>query len=171
MIDAQSGEDGWIVPLAVTAALFDDPAASETAYRAVKPLAETRGRVRRRVIRYGGRRPARSGRPGAARPPTVCFAAALDALPRIGASPAVQEAVSAFAARYVDQGRCPADDLPDPCRALGGSLSHHRLDHRLGHDRRSTACAPAFGALTARDRPAPSPAASTTLTSPPSTPH
>src|SRR5262249_9095537 len=40
MIDAQPGEDGWIVPLAVATALFDDPQAAETAYRTVKPLAE-----------------------------------------------------------------------------------------------------------------------------------
>ena len=40
MIDAQPGDDGWIVPLAVTTALFDDPEAAETAYRVVKPLAE-----------------------------------------------------------------------------------------------------------------------------------
>ena len=43
MIDAQPGEDGWIVPLAVTAALFDDPEAAETVYRTVKPLAERAG--------------------------------------------------------------------------------------------------------------------------------
>ena len=43
MIDAQPGDDGWIVPLAVTTALFDDPEAAETAYRAVKPLAERAG--------------------------------------------------------------------------------------------------------------------------------
>ncbi|KOG85757.1 glutamate--cysteine ligase, partial [Streptomyces varsoviensis] len=43
MIDAQPGDDGWLVPLAVTAALFDDPVAAETAYRAVKPLADTAG--------------------------------------------------------------------------------------------------------------------------------
>ncbi|OQR63979.1 ergothioneine biosynthesis glutamate--cysteine ligase EgtA, partial [Streptomyces maremycinicus] len=40
MIDAQPGDDGWIVPLAVTTALFDDPEAAESVYRAVKPLAE-----------------------------------------------------------------------------------------------------------------------------------
>ncbi|MGO4758936.1 glutamate-cysteine ligase family protein, partial [Streptomyces sp. 2MCAF27] len=43
MIDAQRGDDGWIVPLAVTVALFDDPEATETVYRVVKPLAETAG--------------------------------------------------------------------------------------------------------------------------------
>jgi glutamate--cysteine ligase len=130
MIDAQSGEDGWIVPLAVTTALFDDPAASETAYRAVKPLKETAG------PRPAPRNPlwANAARSGLADPElrtaaTVCFDAALDALPRIGASTAVQKAVSAFAARYVDQGRCPADDLTDPGRALDLSLDH-RLDHQ-----------------------------------------
>lgn len=43
MIDAQHGADGWLVPLAVTTALFDDPEAAETVYRTVKPLAETAG--------------------------------------------------------------------------------------------------------------------------------
>ncbi|NEE24389.1 ergothioneine biosynthesis glutamate--cysteine ligase EgtA, partial [Streptomyces sp. SID7982] len=43
MIDAQSGPDGWLVPLAVATALFDDPEAAETVYRAVKPLAEIAG--------------------------------------------------------------------------------------------------------------------------------
>ncbi|GAA4938661.1 hypothetical protein GCM10023238_00440 [Streptomyces heliomycini] len=33
MIDAHARDDGWIVPLAVVAALFDDPEAAETAYR------------------------------------------------------------------------------------------------------------------------------------------
>ncbi|WP_405774504.1 ergothioneine biosynthesis glutamate--cysteine ligase EgtA [Streptomyces sp. NBC_00859] len=115
MIDAQPGEDGWVVPLAVTAALFDDPAAAETVYRAVKPLAETAGRAR------APRNPlwetaARSGLadPELRAAATVCFSAALEALPRLGASAAVQEAVAAFADRYVARGRCPADDLLDP---------------------------------------------------------
>ncbi|MEV0504666.1 ergothioneine biosynthesis glutamate--cysteine ligase EgtA, partial [Streptomyces spectabilis] len=43
MVDAQSGADGWVVPLAVTMALFDDAQAAETAYRTVKPLAERAG--------------------------------------------------------------------------------------------------------------------------------
>lgn len=115
MIDAQSGEDGWLVPLAVTAALFDDAEAAETVYRAVKPLAE-----------YGGSLPAprnplwaNAARHGLADPElhaaaVTAFAVALEALPRIGASDAVRDAVAAFNERHVLRGRCPADDLRIP---------------------------------------------------------
>lgn len=115
MIDAQSGPDGWIVPLAVVSALFDDPEAAETVYRTVKPLAE-----------YAGALPApnnplwvNAARRGLADPElrntaVSCFATALDALPRMGASPEVCDAVAAFQERYVAQGRCPADDLRIP---------------------------------------------------------
>ncbi|MDI9883420.1 ergothioneine biosynthesis glutamate--cysteine ligase EgtA [Streptomyces sp. HNM0645] len=112
MIDAQPGEAGWMVPLAVTMALFDDPEAAETAYRTVKPLAETAG------TRPAPRNPlwesaARNGLTdpelhGAA---VSCFAVALEALPRLGASQAVQDAVAAFHDRHVLPGRCPADDF------------------------------------------------------------
>lgn len=122
MIDAQSGDDGWTVPLAVTTALFDDPAAAETVYRAVKPLAETAGRAR------APRNPLweAAARSGLADPElrtvaALCFAAAQEALPRLGASTAVQDAVAAFTDRYVARGRCPADDLLDP---------DHGKDHR-----------------------------------------
>ncbi|WP_221356870.1 ergothioneine biosynthesis glutamate--cysteine ligase EgtA [Streptomyces beigongshangae] len=118
MIDAQPGEDGWIVPLAVAAALFDDPEAAETAYRAVKPLAERAGSVPapRNALWTTA---ARSGLadPELREAATVCFAAAAEALPRIGASAGVRRAVAEFTDRYVARGRCPADDLLD------------RLDH------------------------------------------
>jgi glutamate--cysteine ligase len=112
MIDAQPGEDGWIVPLAVTVALFEDPEAAEIAYRTVKPLAERAGSV-----------PApcnplwvAAARSGLADPElrdaaVVCFGAAAEALPRIGATADVLEAVARFTDRYVSRGRCPADDL------------------------------------------------------------
>ncbi|GGZ83764.1 ergothioneine biosynthesis glutamate--cysteine ligase EgtA [Streptomyces echinoruber] len=112
MIDAQPGEDGWIVPLAVTAALFDDPEAAETAYRAVKPLAE-----RTRAL------PAPhnplwldAARRGLADPElhevaVACFTAALAALPRLGATTQVTDLVAAHLERSVRPGRCPADDL------------------------------------------------------------
>ncbi|MEU2052403.1 ergothioneine biosynthesis glutamate--cysteine ligase EgtA [Streptomyces bungoensis] len=114
MIDAQPGEDGWIVPLAVTAALFDDPEAAESAHRAVKPLAE-------RALKL----PAPhnplwidAARRGLADPElrdaaVACFAAALEALPRLGATSAVLDAVAEYADRHVVRGRCPADDLLD----------------------------------------------------------
>ncbi|MEU5186324.1 ergothioneine biosynthesis glutamate--cysteine ligase EgtA [Streptomyces klenkii] len=114
MIDAQPGEDGWVVPLAVTAALFDDPVAAETSYRAVKALADTAGQepaprnaLWRNASRLGLADP--ELRSAAA----VCFAAAREALPRLGATPRVLAAVDAFTGQYVDRGRCPADDLLD----------------------------------------------------------
>jgi glutamate--cysteine ligase len=122
MIDAQRGDDGWIVPLAVTTALFDDPEASETAYRAVKPLTErTGGRpaphnpLWRDAARLGLTDPElREAAAG-------CFAAALGALPRLGADARVTAAVTAYVERYVARGRCPADDLLDEYRKDAGS--------------------------------------------------
>ena len=115
MIDAQPGENGWIVPLAVTTALFDDPEAAETVYRTVKSLAETAGALPApgnllwvNAARYG------LGDPELHTAAISCFATALEALPRVGATPAVQAAVAAFNDRYVLPGRCPADDLRAP---------------------------------------------------------
>ncbi|MEU3275816.1 ergothioneine biosynthesis glutamate--cysteine ligase EgtA [Streptomyces antibioticus] len=117
MIDAQSGEDGWTVPVAVTTALFDDPQAAETAYRAVKPLAERAGPL------PAPHNPlwidaARDGLtdPELREAAEVCFAAALEALPRIGAGPALVDAVTAYRDRYVLAGRTPADDQLDRLR-------------------------------------------------------
>ena len=130
MIDAQPGDDGWIVPLAVTTALFDDPAAAETAYRTVKPLAE------RALFLPAPCNPlwVSATRDGLTDPElheaaVICFAAAAAALPRLGASAAVQGAVAEFTDRYVARGRCPADDL---------LLRFHRKDSRSdGKDIRS----------------------------------
>ena len=113
MIDAQPGDDGWIVPLAVTTALFDDPEAAERAYRAVKPLTE-------RAHAPAPHNPLwlTAAREGLTDPELhavalACFTAALDALPRLGAGPAVIDAVADYHARYIVPGRCPADDLLD----------------------------------------------------------
>jgi glutamate--cysteine ligase len=114
MIDAQPGPDGWIVPLAVAAALFDDADASETAFRAVKPLADAAG------SQPPPRNPLWRGaaRDGLADPElhstaVTCFRAAQEALPRLGADDAVRTAVADFTERYVLRGRCPADDVLD----------------------------------------------------------
>lgn len=114
MIDAQPGEDGWIVPLAVTTALFEDPEASETAYRVVKPLGERtlslpapHNPLWIDAARHG------LGDPELHEAAIACFAAALEALPRLGADPEVIEAVETYLHRYVIRGRCPADDLLD----------------------------------------------------------
>ncbi|WP_458249305.1 ergothioneine biosynthesis glutamate--cysteine ligase EgtA [Streptomyces sp. MAI_2237] len=117
MIDAQPGDDGWIVPLAVTTALFEDPEAAETAYRLVKPLAE------RSTGRPAPHNPlwTAAARDGLADPElhetaVGCFTAALEALPRTGATERVTDAVAAYLERYVRRGRTPADDLLDRLR-------------------------------------------------------
>ncbi|MFE2056431.1 ergothioneine biosynthesis glutamate--cysteine ligase EgtA [Streptomyces sp. NPDC056465] len=121
MIDAQSGTDGWLVPLAVTTALFDDPEAAETVYRTVKPLAETAGLPAppRNPLWTAAARDGLSD-PELAAAAEVCFTIALEALPRIGASDHVLDTVAAFHDRYVARGRCPADDLPDLVRPPHG---------------------------------------------------
>lgn len=114
MIDAQPGDDGWMVPLAVTTALFDDPAACEVAYRAVKPLADTAGPApapRNPLWRRAARLALTD--PELRATAAICFAAALEALPRLGASTGLQAAVADFTERYVLRGRCPADDVLD----------------------------------------------------------
>jgi glutamate--cysteine ligase len=117
MIDAQPGRRGWLVPLAVTTALFDDQAASEIAYRAVKPLADSAGDA------PAPRNPLwhRAACAGLSDPElhataVTCFAAAQEALPRLGAPQHVRTAVADFTDRYVQRGRCPADDLLDAVR-------------------------------------------------------
>lgn len=129
MIDAQPGADGWLVPLAVTTALFDDPEAAETVYRTVKPLAETAG------PQAAPRNPlwVRAARDGLTDPElraaaVICFELAMDALPRMGATRAVQDAVAGFHDRYVARGRCPADDL----RGLLAPDRTDRRDHLKG---------------------------------------
>lgn len=118
MIDAQPGDDGWIVPLAVAAALFDDPEAAETAYRSVKPLAERahgmpapHNPLWRDAARVG------LADPELREVAAACFAAALRALPRLGATTEVVDAVGAYRDRHVARGRCPADDSLDELRA------------------------------------------------------
>ncbi|MFF3014478.1 ergothioneine biosynthesis glutamate--cysteine ligase EgtA [Streptomyces sp. NPDC057939] len=114
MIDAQPGDDGWLVPAAVVHALFDDPEAAETAYRVAKSLADA----------YGGRAAPRNplwrtaAREGLADPDlrwaaSACFLAAREALPRLGASTHVRDTVGAFTERYVLRGRCPADEAEE----------------------------------------------------------
>ncbi|MFD5967890.1 ergothioneine biosynthesis glutamate--cysteine ligase EgtA [Streptomyces sp. NPDC060311] len=120
MIDAQPGDDGWIVPLAVTAALFDDPEAAETAYRAVKPLAErTLGLPAPHNPLYEVAARDALTDPELREAAVVCFTAALAALPRLGATADVTDAVAGYLERYVLRGRCPADDLLDMPGGVG----------------------------------------------------
>ncbi|MEV4936944.1 ergothioneine biosynthesis glutamate--cysteine ligase EgtA [Streptomyces zaomyceticus] len=112
MVDAQPGTDGWMVPVAVTTAVFDDPEAAETVYRAVKPLAEQAGTgpAPRNPLWLSAARDGLADPELHAAARTV-FATALEALPRIGASEEVRRAVAAFQERYVVPGNCPADDF------------------------------------------------------------
>ncbi|GAT69882.1 cysteine ligase [Planomonospora sphaerica] len=100
MIDALP-EPWWPVPLAVAAALTDDPRAADACAEAVEPLPPDAWED---AARTG------PGGPGLARAARTCFAAARDALPRIGAADLVP-LVDAYIERYVEPGRCPADDL------------------------------------------------------------
>ncbi|OKK22305.1 glutamate--cysteine ligase [Streptomyces sp. CB00455] len=113
MIDAQPGDDGWLVPVAVVHALFDDPEAAETAYRVTKALADTYGSgpaPRNPLWRSAARRALADPELRAAA--KACFLAAAEALPRLGASAHVRETVGAFTERFVLRGRCPADEAP-----------------------------------------------------------
>ncbi|MFD8643406.1 ergothioneine biosynthesis glutamate--cysteine ligase EgtA [Streptomyces zaomyceticus] len=112
MVDAQPGTDGWMVPVAVTTAVFDDPEAAETVYRAVKPLAEQAGTgpAPRNPLWLSAARDGLADPELHAAARTV-FTTALEALPRIGAGEEVRRAVAAFHERYVVPGNCPADDF------------------------------------------------------------
>jgi ergothioneine biosynthesis glutamate--cysteine ligase EgtA len=116
MIDAQPG-DGWVVPLAVVTALFEDERAGDAALAAVErlwaghepagewPSGQPGGNPWPRAARLGPTDPA------IAEASRECFAAARSALDRMAAPAAVTAAVDAFIERYVDRNRCPADDL------------------------------------------------------------
>jgi glutamate--cysteine ligase len=124
MIDAQPG-DGWIVPIAVVAALTDDPVAADAAMAAAQPVwlpSGSRGPIpsRRETAARGSEispwlRAAKLGLadPVLARAARQCFDAAAASLARSGAPAPVRAAVATFLERYVRRGRCPADDILD----------------------------------------------------------
>jgi glutamate--cysteine ligase len=112
MTDAQDG-DGWIVATALTATLLDDPVAADAAYAATEPLCPDggplpSGDIWRRAARIG------PADPDLSKAVRACFAAAESALARSGApTAALRQAVSDFAERYPERGRCPAHDQLD----------------------------------------------------------
>ncbi|MEV0645420.1 ergothioneine biosynthesis glutamate--cysteine ligase EgtA [Phytomonospora sp. NPDC050363] len=108
MIDAQAGDD-WIVPLAVATALLDDRYAADKALEALEPLSRKRSGDDPwwRAAHHG------LADPDLAAAALGCFTAAHDALGRLGAGGPVADAVADFVARYVERGRCPADDALD----------------------------------------------------------
>lgn len=113
MIDAQPG-DTWVVPAAVVAALLDDHGAAQAAMEAAaqvwRPDARADARVGDPWLRA-----ARRGLddPRLAAASRRCFEAADGALTRLGAPGPVRRAVAAFAERYPERRRCPADDRLD----------------------------------------------------------
>jgi ergothioneine biosynthesis glutamate--cysteine ligase EgtA len=142
MIDAQHG-DRWVVPVAVVAALADDPVAADAAMSAAEPVWHGQGEPQRPAADSVWRPAAaqiplpRAGSangaspwlraaslgladPALARAARKCFEAAEEALARSGTPPAVRKAVTDFADRYVERGRCPADDVLDAIGNQGG---------------------------------------------------
>ncbi|MEU7901418.1 glutamate-cysteine ligase family protein [Actinoplanes sp. NPDC049118] len=103
--DRQPG-DGWLVPLAVTAALLDDAYAAAEAECATRPLVGT-PRLWERAARDA------LTDPDLATAARECFVSAYAALARQGVSREIRDAVAAFTERYVLRGRCPADDVLD----------------------------------------------------------
>lgn len=109
LADRQPG-DGWRVPLAVIAALLDDPQAATVAEDATRALPAT-PRLWERAARDALTDPALAA---AAR---ECFVAAYAALARQGVCRELRDAVAGFTERYVLRGRCPADDVLDRATA------------------------------------------------------
>jgi len=114
MIDAQPG-DGWIVPLAVTTALLHDEQAFDRAVAATRalPVNGPDSRAGERATGDEWLRAARLGPsdPAISRASRECFAAAREALDRMGVQARITTAVDAFIEEYVERDRCPADDL------------------------------------------------------------
>jgi glutamate--cysteine ligase len=139
MIDAQQGDD-WVVPLAVTTALFDDPEAAETIYRAVKPLAERAGSApapRNPLWLDAARLGPSDPEIGAAA--VTAFSLALEALPRLGATREVTDTVAAYFETHVVRGRCPADGpRPAPGVRRPAAPAGHR-EKPAGHPGKETA--------------------------------
>ncbi|GIH03328.1 glutamate--cysteine ligase EgtA [Rhizocola hellebori] len=104
MVDSQPGQ-GWVVPLAVVAALLDDARASDETFELVsrQPIPD-----RRDIWVTAARRGLLN--PRLATAARECLRIAIDALARLSAPPWVCEAVERFAVTYTYRGRCPADD-------------------------------------------------------------
>lgn len=100
MIDALP-EPYWPVPIGVVTALLDDPLAADAAAEAAEPVRDRWRAAARDAL----------ADPALARAARRCFEAARDALPRLGAD-ALAGLVDAYAARFVERGRCPADEAP-----------------------------------------------------------
>jgi glutamate--cysteine ligase len=97
----------WTVAAAVCAALVDDAEAAEQATRATAST----GGLWAEAAHHG------LAHPDLAAAARSCFAAALEALPRLSADPTTVTSVAAFSDRFVRHGRCPADETLDHWRS------------------------------------------------------
>lgn len=120
MIDAQSPST-WPVVVAVVAALVEDTRAADAARAACEPVAARHEEAARDALHDLPLR----------RAATQCFAAALDALPRLGVGGDLLDRVARYADTQVAAGRCPADDLLDA--AEGGESALVRAALGAGH--------------------------------------
>lgn len=102
-LDAQPGR-WWPVPIAVLVALVEDGAAGDAALDAADQARGDTADPWSAAARHG------TSDPALGRAASACLAAALEALPRLGAAAATVDLVAAFADRWTFRGRCPADD-------------------------------------------------------------
>lgn len=93
----------WPVPMAVLGALLDEPEAGARAAGLATGAGTWTAAAREGL-----------GLPRLAEAARGCFRVALDALRSDGVDPALVDLVAEFAERYVDRGRCPADEAPVP---------------------------------------------------------
>lgn len=109
MIDALP-ERWWPVPVAVASALLDDPRAHAAAAAATADLCggPAGGSPPGRRLWLAAARDGLTD-PALARCARACFAAAAEALPGMGAAH-LAATVDAYRERYVERGRCPADE-------------------------------------------------------------
>jgi glutamate--cysteine ligase len=122
MIDALPAR--WsVVPGYLALALLEDLEAACTVEPVLVPLAGRWADAARDGLH----------RPDFADAARECFAIALDALPRLGATDDAIAVVEAYRDQYVRRERCPADDLVDAWRATGRLLPDPEgIDSRVG---------------------------------------
>jgi glutamate--cysteine ligase len=96
-------EEWWPVAVAVTTALLDDPEASGRAARATAAVRNEWQAASREAL----------GNSGLHAAALECFDAARDALSRLPTDPATEAAAARYFDRYIERGRCPADDQLD----------------------------------------------------------
>ena len=108
MIDSLPSE--WsTVPAIVAGALLEDAESSRRIAPVLAPLASRWHDAARHALHD----------PDFAAAASECFAAALDALQRLGAATEIIDVVEHYRARYVSRERCPADELLDGWKATG----------------------------------------------------